>query len=230
LPGIALGRPFVVVVKELRQLLAQALVPLGLVSPHHRLLEQALLNLLRQLAPQIEGGEAQGLYEALDALISGHGSIKSAFDRRGQLGRVLAAVVVSRRRPSSLGTYRTGKRHRRLLAGAFSGRNRALQRMSTATHRNRYAQRPAWEPVLGCGISGAALFRKEGFVGQINRLPDQFPEGTRYIIEGRAGRILSRYLEFPDGRHVDLPADHVHSTSAIQGRRRSRRAVARRSA
>src|SRR5580704_15295776 len=72
LPGIALGRPFVMVVKKLRQLLAQAFVPLRLVAPHHRLLEQALLNLLRQLAPQIEGGEAEGLDEAFDALVFGH--------------------------------------------------------------------------------------------------------------------------------------------------------------
>jgi len=43
-------------------------------------------------------------------------------------------------------------------------------------------------------------------MGQVNRLPSQFPDGTRYVIEGRAGRILSRYLEFPDGRHVDLLA------------------------
>ena len=37
------------------------------------------------------------------------------------------------------------------------------------------------------------------------RLPSRFPVGTRFVIEGRAGRISMRYLEFPDGRHVDLP-------------------------
>jgi hypothetical protein len=41
---------------------------------------------------------------------------------------------------------------------------------------------------------------------QLDRLPSRFPNGTRYIIEGRDGCIHSRYLEFPDGRHVDLPA------------------------
>jgi hypothetical protein len=44
-------------------------------------------------------------------------------------------------------------------------------------------------------------------MGQANRLPSHFPNGTRFVIEGRGGHILSRYLEFPDGRHVDLPAD-----------------------
>ena len=41
-------------------------------------------------------------------------------------------------------------------------------------------------------------------------LPSRFPIGTRYVVEGRGGprghlRIQLRYLEFPDGRHVDLP-------------------------
>jgi hypothetical protein len=45
-----------------------------------------------------------------------------------------------------------------------------------------------------------------------NRLPGRFPVGTRYVIEGRRVRqgrldVSSRYLEFPDGRHVDLPLD-----------------------
>ena len=42
---------------------------------------------------------------------------------------------------------------------------------------------------------------------QAVRLPSRFPVGTRYVIEGRGGRIQLRYLEFPDGRQVDLPAD-----------------------
>lgn len=37
------------------------------------------------------------------------------------------------------------------------------------------------------------------------RLPNRFPVGTRFVIEGREGRISSRYLEFPDGRQVKLP-------------------------
>jgi hypothetical protein len=47
---------------------------------------------------------------------------------------------------------------------------------------------------------------------QPKRLPTRFPVGTRYVVEGSGGpngglRIRSRYLEFPDGRHVDLPTD-----------------------
>ncbi len=43
-----------------------------------------------------------------------------------------------------------------------------------------------------------------------DRLPSRFPVGTRYVVEGRGGsrgelRICLRYLEFPDGRHIDLP-------------------------
>ena len=62
-----------------------------------------------------------------------------------------------------------------------------------------------------------------------DRLPDRFPVGTRYVIEGRGGgngRLLvrSRYLEFPDGRHVDLPLDLAERTTQ---RRRVRRATAR---
>jgi hypothetical protein len=44
---------------------------------------------------------------------------------------------------------------------------------------------------------------------QVVRLPARFPVGTRYVIEGRAGHIQLRYLEFPDGRRVDMPADPV---------------------
>jgi hypothetical protein len=43
-------------------------------------------------------------------------------------------------------------------------------------------------------------------------LPSRFPVGTRYVVEGRGGgrgrlRIRLRYLEFPDGRHIQLPVD-----------------------
>jgi hypothetical protein len=51
---------------------------------------------------------------------------------------------------------------------------------------------------------------------QVSYLPSRFPVGTRYVIEGRGGRISLRYLEFPDGRKVDLPTD-------LAGRSRARR-------
>ena len=45
---------------------------------------------------------------------------------------------------------------------------------------------------------------------QAVQLPSRFPVGTRYVIEGRAGRIaVAIYLEFPDGRHVELPLERT---------------------
>jgi hypothetical protein len=63
-----------------------------------------------------------------------------------------------------------------------------------------------------------------------DRLPSRFPVGTRYVIEGRGGdqgrlRIHLRYLEFPDGRHVDLPVDLAART---RSRRRPRQRPGRR--
>ena len=65
----------------------------------------------------------------------------------------------------------------------------------------------------------------------VDRLPSRFPVGTRYVIEGRGGgqgrlRIHLRYLEFPDGRHVELPAD-VAARTRSRRRRPRRRAAAR---
>ena len=61
----------------------------------------------------------------------------------------------------------------------------------------------------------------------VDRLPGRFPVGTRYVIEGRARgegplRIHLRYLEFPDGRQVELPSDAAERTRARRGRRRRR--------
>ena len=58
--------------------------------------------------------------------------------------------------------------------------------------------------------------------GEAIRLPSRFPVGTRYVIEGREGRIQLRYLEFPDGRKVDLPADLAVRTKARNGARKLR--------
>jgi hypothetical protein len=52
------------------------------------------------------------------------------------------------------------------------------------------------------------------------RLPTRFPVGTRYVIERRAGVISLRYLEFPDGRKVDLPSDLAPRAGASARRRR----------
>jgi hypothetical protein len=65
---------------------------------------------------------------------------------------------------------------------------------------------------------------------QVERLPDRFPVGTRYVIEGRTSpdgrtRIHLRYLEFPDGRQVDLP---VRKRPRLQRRRTAARRAAMR--
>jgi hypothetical protein len=59
---------------------------------------------------------------------------------------------------------------------------------------------------------------------QTRHLPSRFPVGTRYVVEGRSGppgrlHIQSRYLEFPDGRHVDLPVDRSEWARSRRGRR-----------
>ena len=64
---------------------------------------------------------------------------------------------------------------------------------------------------------------------RVDRLPSRFPVGTRYVIEGRRGgdgdlRISLRYLEFPDGKRVRLPAD---MSERMRARRRERRTVRR---
>jgi hypothetical protein len=39
---------------------------------------------------------------------------------------------------------------------------------------------------------------------QKDRIPSHLPVGTRYVIEGRNGRIVSEYVELPNGHHVEL--------------------------
>jgi hypothetical protein len=45
-----------------------------------------------------------------------------------------------------------------------------------------------------------------------DRLPDRFPVGTRYVIEGRTAAgggllIYSRFVQYPDGRRMALSSD-----------------------
>jgi hypothetical protein len=60
-----------------------------------------------------------------------------------------------------------------------------------------------------------------------SRLPSRFPVGTKFVIEGkRRGegqvQVFSRYLEFPDGTFLPLPA-RPSNQKAVAPVRRSRR-------
>ena len=60
-----------------------------------------------------------------------------------------------------------------------------------------------------------------------SRLPDQFPIGSKYVVEGRGGgdgdlRVFSRYIVMPDGRRIDLPADFARPAPSRARLRRHR--------
>jgi hypothetical protein len=52
-----------------------------------------------------------------------------------------------------------------------------------------------------------------------SRLPARFPVGTKFVIEGRPGGDLSRFIEFPDGTKLRLPKRPAPQKSAAAGRR-----------
>src|SRR5262249_16031319 len=86
--------------------------------------------------------------------------------------------------------------------------------------RNRHRQHGIKGPTWG-------LHRSVDMPPALDRLPDRFPVGTGYVIEGRDGgdgrlRIDLSYLEFPDGPHVDLPVDLPAEPTARARPRRSR--------
>ena len=61
-----------------------------------------------------------------------------------------------------------------------------------------------------------------------NRLPNRFPVGTKFVIEGkRSGKgqvqVYSRYLEFPDGTFLRLPNRPAGPVPAAGRRRRHSR-------
>lgn len=62
---------------------------------------------------------------------------------------------------------------------------------------------------------------------QNERLPRRFPIGTKFVVEDKGfgdDHVYSRYIVFPDGRCVDLPARSVSApTRSIERRRRQRR-------
>ena len=60
-----------------------------------------------------------------------------------------------------------------------------------------------------------------------NRLPNRFPEGTKFVVEARTrkGRppVYVRHLEFPDGTKVRLPELPTIVTGKTMPRRRRAR-------
>ncbi|HEY7232484.1 MAG TPA: hypothetical protein VH558_19170 [Pseudolabrys sp.] len=64
-----------------------------------------------------------------------------------------------------------------------------------------------------------------------SRLPSRFPVGTKFVIEGkRRGEgqvhVFSRYLEFPDGTFLPLPARPAKGKPVAAARRPQRRSRA----
>lgn len=49
-------------------------------------------------------------------------------------------------------------------------------------------------------------------------LPAQFPDGTKYVIEGR-GPLVCRHIEYPDGSRVELPPRKAQSCACIEARK-----------
>ena len=59
------------------------------------------------------------------------------------------------------------------------------------------------------GLADTLHGPSEDAMRQRDRLPAYFPNGTKYVIEGRNGHISSEYLELPDDRHIDLFPDRT---------------------
>ena len=72
------------------------------------------------------------------------------------------------------------------------------------------------EPPIVRATFTMRIFSWRDAMNPTSDLPDRFPVGTRYVIEGRAGRIVARFVELPDGRRLNLTAA---GSSRKQGRR-----------
>lgn len=46
-------------------------------------------------------------------------------------------------------------------------------------------------------------------------LPERFPIGTKYVLEGR-GRYVRRYVEYPDGRRIQLATRKALSCTCME--------------
>jgi hypothetical protein len=74
---------------------------------------------------------------------------------------------------------------------------------------------------------GGAVLQEVIMASSLRRLPNRFPVGTKFVIEGKRGgegqvQVFSRYLEFPDGTLFPLairPSKPKSPLAARRGRR-----------
>src|SRR5437764_7559034 len=67
-----------------------------------------------------------------------------------------------------------------------------------------------WRPEPPLPLRSAGNLKEFVMDRLARQLPERFPVGTRYVVEGSGGsngrlHIRLRYLEFPDGRQIALP-------------------------
>jgi hypothetical protein len=66
-----------------------------------------------------------------------------------------------------------------------------------------------WNGCTDPALSAVDMARRVVMRSLAKGLPKRFPVGTRYVVEGRRGAkgqllVYQRYVEFPDGRRVEL--------------------------
>lgn len=59
----------------------------------------------------------------------------------------------------------------------------------------------------------------------MHRLPTRFPAETKYVLEAR-GPWVHRYIEFPDGRKIELSPRKALSCKCVKSAQDSRRRLA----
>jgi hypothetical protein len=63
--------------------------------------------------------------------------------------------------------------------------------------------------------NGASGQNKDRIMPRLPRLPKRVPPGTKYVLESR-GRFVRRYIEFPDGRRINLSTRKALSCGCVE--------------
>lgn len=63
-------------------------------------------------------------------------------------------------------------------------------------------------------LLGRDRINKGPDMSKSTRLPTRFPPGSKYVLESH-GATVRRYVEFPDGRRVSLPARKALTCCAV---------------